>query len=92
MGLHIVLRAIGVMRIEYARVEKCGQRGVMGKYCLHFHLAQQCPDCVLRGNAIEHGMQRGIVVHGTHLALIEDNVIYDVRGSAIYIEVLSALI
>jgi hypothetical protein len=34
-------------------------------------------------------MQRGITVHGTHLALIEKNVIYDVRGTAIYIEVRS---
>ena len=59
------------MRMQHTRVEKCGQRGVMGRYCLHFHLLQSCPECLFHGNAIEFSHQRGIVVHGTHLAKVE---------------------
>jgi hypothetical protein len=56
------------------------------RYCVHFHVMQKCPTCLLRGNAVEHGHQRGIVIHGTHLTVVEDNVVYDVRGANYYIE------
>ncbi len=38
------------------------------------------------GNAYEYGHQRGTVVHGTHLARVEQNVYNDIRGANIYIE------
>jgi hypothetical protein len=31
-------------------------------------------------------MQRGLIVHGTHLSISDSNVFYDVRGSAMYVE------
>ena len=87
MGLHAILMGRGgSMRVRHARVERCGQRGVVGKYCLHFHLVGRCPSCAFEGNAIEHGHQRGIVIHGTHESHVSANVIADVRGAGIYIE------
>jgi|OrbCmetagenome_4_1107370.scaffolds.fasta_scaffold528694_1 hypothetical protein len=32
--------------------DRGGQQNHMGKYCLHFHHAGQCADCVFMGNAI----------------------------------------
>ena len=81
LGLHVVGMYGGSLRVEHTRVEKCGQRGVLGKYCLHFHLLGRCAACRLAGNAIEWGMQRGIVIHGTHEATVEANVVYDVRAA-----------
>ena len=85
-GLHTALMYGGSMSVEYARVEKCGQRGIGARYCMHLHLLGACPGCVLRGNAVEHSHQRGIVVHGTHGALVAENVLADVRGAGIYLE------
>ena len=86
-GLHTIgIGSTHVQRVEYTRVEKCGQRGSLGRYCLHFHLQSRCPSCYFRGNAIEHGHQRGIVIHGTHQARVEENVIFGVRGAGIYVE------
>lgn len=85
-GLHTMMSGNGVLKMQYSRVEKCGQRGVRGKYCMHLHFMGQCPDCLIRGNAIENGQQRGIVLHETHRATVEDNVLSDVRGSGIFIE------
>ena len=48
--------------------------------------AVQCEACVVDGLAIENGHQRAIVLHGTHLATLRDNVISGVRGASIYIE------
>lgn len=85
-GLHTMMAGRGTMVMQYTRVEKCGQRGVKGKYCMHLHYMNQCPNCLLRGNAIEFSQQRGIVVHETHRSTVEENVLSDVRGAGIYIE------
>jgi len=53
---------------------------------MHFHKMENCPDCLFKGNAIENSQQRGIIVHGTHNTLVEDNVLYNVRGANVYLE------
>ena len=44
----------GVIYINSARVEKCGKRGVKGKYYLHLHKLSDCPDYLLEDNAVEY--------------------------------------
>ncbi len=87
-GLHTIQMYGGTMKIQNTRVEKCGQRGVAGKYCFHFHKVNNCPDgdCMLKNNVAEFGTQRGIIVHGTHNAIVENNILYNVRGANVYIE------
>jgi len=86
IGLHTMQKFGGVTKIEDIRVEKCGQRGIEGKYCLHFHKMGECHDCVFKNNAIENSQQRGIIVHGTHHSTVENNVLYNVRGANVYLE------
>ena len=57
VGLHTIQMNAGVQRIQNARVEKCGQRGIEGKYCLHFHKMRECKQCLFKNNAIEFGHQ-----------------------------------
>eukprot|EP00967_Tisochrysis_lutea_P147337 scaffold279738_cov31-Tisochrysis_lutea.AAC.3 len=85
-GLHTIMAGGGLMRIEYARVEKCGQRMVKGRYCLHLHYMGDCPDCAFIGNAIEDSAQGGITIHETHSATIRSNVLWNTRGNGIYTE------
>jgi len=86
-GLHIVSHSPGgYMKIKRTRVEKCGQRGALGKYCLHFHRKGVCTECEFENNAIEDSHQRGLVIHGTHRSTVKGNVLYTVRGAGIYIE------
>lgn len=85
-GLHTVMHTGGIMQISHTRVEKCGQRGEQGRYCLHFHVLKSCPMCKFTGNAVEDSFQRGIVVHGTHNSKVEDNVLFMIRGAGIYVE------
>jgi len=85
-GLHTAAMHGGTASIQNARIEKCGQRGVEGKYCLHFHKLHDCPTCLFKNNVIENSHQRGIIVHSTHSSVVEGNVLYNVRGAGIYIE------
>ena len=87
VGLHTLVNgSSGVYNIQHTRVEKCGQRGFTGRYCIHFHFMRECRACIAHGNAVEYGQQRGIVVHATHTATVTENTLYDVRGAGIYIE------
>eukprot|EP00933_Yihiella_yeosuensis_P025705 TRINITY_DN19943_c0_g1_i1.p1 TRINITY_DN19943_c0_g1~~TRINITY_DN19943_c0_g1_i1.p1 ORF type:complete len:922 (-),score=111.75 TRINITY_DN19943_c0_g1_i1:29-2410(-) len=76
----------GIMDIRYTRVEFCGQRNLLGRYCFHFHLLGECPDCVFEGNAVVESQQVGITIHGTHRSLVESNVLWNTRGVGIYVE------
>ena len=54
-------------------------------YCLHFHVLGHCPSCLFRGNALDTSHHRGLVVHGTHDALVEGNIMWDtVRAHCIH--------
>ena len=61
---------------------------VFGKYCAHFHEHGECADgdCIFEGNAVEGGVQRGLIVHNTHLATVSHNVFHAVRGPALYVQ------
>jgi len=86
-GLHTIqANGPGYMDMRYARVEFCGQRPVMGRYCLHFHLLKKCPRCVFQGNAVVDGEHIGITVHGTHDAVVDQNVVWDAKANGLYIE------
>jgi len=86
-GLHTIQAGgSGYMDMRYTRVERCGQRPVMGRYCLHFHLMKKCSRCVFQGNAVVDGEHVGITVHGTHNSLVDQNIIWDAKANGLYIE------
>lgn len=85
-GLHTVVFGSGTYQLRYARVERCGQRGRLGRYCAHTHVLGDCPNCLFEGNAFEFGVQRALVLHGTHRAVAAHNVVSDVRGAGLYLE------
>jgi plastocyanin len=86
LGLHINHMFGGKSRMQHVRAEKCGQRGVLGKYCMHLHMMGDCPSCLFEGNAVEYSHQRAYNVHGTHRSTWRFNVATDVRGANFYIE------
>jgi len=86
-GLHTMKAGPGgAMDIRFARVEYCGQRDVLARYCMHFHQAGHCPKCIFQGNAVVESQQVGITIHGTHNATVDTNVLWDTRAVGIYTE------
>ncbi|XP_066271168.1 fibrocystin-L-like [Branchiostoma lanceolatum] len=78
--------AAATARIEYVEFENMGQAFRLGRYALHFHLSGDQSNSYARGNSIRKSFNRAIVLHGTHNARVERNVIYDIMGGAIFIE------
>jgi hypothetical protein len=83
-GIHMIFNSYA--RISGTRVEKCGQKNIKGRYCMHFHQVRDCPECLFYGNVADDGSQRGFVVHGTHQAQVRDNIVHKVKGAGIYVE------
>ena len=85
----------GVMQISNTEVSKCGRRE-LAEYCLHFHHIGDVKDAVEQGhethesyfigNSVSEGINKGITIHGTHRAPVQQNVISDQQGPGIYIE------
>jgi hypothetical protein len=85
-GLHTIAAFGAVAKMSYARIEKGGQRGNLGRYPIHLHHAKDCPECSVVGMVVHGSSQRGLVVHGTHRSLIDQNILYGVKGAGIYVE------
>nr|XP_026692211.1 fibrocystin-L-like isoform X4 [Ciona intestinalis] len=78
-------------RIEFVEITEAGQAFRLGRYPIHFHLMGNVRNGVkinnyVRGCAIHKTFNRAVTVHGTHNLLVEHNVVYDVKGGALFIE------
>jgi hypothetical protein len=82
-GVHVMAMGGALLRLENAELRNCGQSGLLGRYCSHFHLASNQPDGYIRSNSIHHSFQRAITVHGTHRAQVWNNVAYHVKGHTV---------
>ena len=72
--------------IRYTRLENCGQKNILGRYCLHFHMKSNCSNCYVKGNAVVNSAQAAITVHGTHDSTVEENVLWDSVTVGVYTE------
>ena len=84
-GHHTIASMNSEATVRFTRIERGGQRGIAGKYPLHLH-RMSSNEALVEGNAFDHSMQRGLVIHGTHGSTVSFNVFSDVRGAAMYIE------
>jgi len=90
-GGHVMIMPGGFARIEGVRFERMGQRGLRGRYALHWHfvdrlgyarpgvsgVGQWVKNCSFQG-----GFQRAVNIHGTRGVLIEGNVAHDTQNHA----------
>ena len=84
-GIVTSQRNTGVFVMENVRVENCGRLEV-GEYCTHLHVLESCVECRIAGNAIVNGVSKGITVHRTHDSIVDNNVVFNIRGVGLYVE------
>lgn len=85
-GSHLIAAHGGILRLENAELRRCGQAGVLGRYCSHFHIAGSNERSYIRSNSIHHSFQRAVTVHATHNSLVQNNVAYRVKGHTYFVE------
>ena len=85
-GMHMGAMHGGVFHVENVELTQCGQQGLLGRYCSHFHMVGDSQRSYVRFNSIHHSFQRAVTVHATNHASVRHNVAYDVFGHTIFVE------
>ncbi len=85
-GGHVMVHAGSTARMSGIEVRDMGQRGVLGRYPVHFHLMGSAPASYLRDSSVHHSANRCVTLHGTLDALISGVVAHDAVGHCFFFE------
>ena len=75
-----------VGHIEHTEITYAGQAFRLGRYPIHFHINGDMNGSYVRGCGIHHTFNRAVNIHHTDKILVENNVVYDVMGGALFLE------
>lgn len=87
-GSTIQIDGAKIIDMGRTRIDPIGPTNPLARYALHFHLANNMPNCYIRNCEIYdtvQGYRHGIVIHGPNKGLIvHDNHIHHKGGTGIY--------
>ncbi len=94
-GVHIMIMGQGAAaHVNGVEIRRGGQRGRLRRYAFHWHMLSYSGSSTLgdatgqyiKNSVINSSANRGIVVHGTNGLLIQNNILYDIKGHGIFTE------
>ncbi len=93
-GVHIMIMPSSVAHLDGVEIKRAGQRGRVRRYPFHWHMlsyrgSENLGDATgqyIQNSTINVSKNRGIVVHGTNGTLVKNNIVFDVKGHAIFTE------
>ena len=83
------------LQLDGVELRRVGQAGKVGRYPIHWHMLSYAADGSSLGDASGHfvrnssvwdSRQRCMVLHGTNGVSIQNNICYDIKGHAIFLE------
>jgi G8 domain len=86
LGGHVMLMKGSAAHIEGTEFTRLGQRNVLKRYPIHFHLMGAAAGSYLRGNSLHDLYNRCVTVHGTSDLMLEQNVAYGTTGHCFFME------
>lgn len=86
-GGHTMVMGGSTMQVRGVELTLLGQLNILGRYPIHLHLMENnCKNCYVADTSVHDTVQRGIVLHGTHGVLVQNNVVYNTVGHNIIAE------
>lgn len=85
-GGHVMILAGATAKVEGVELVNMGQRGHIGHYPIHWHLAGLVDGQYIRNSVIWRSGNRCVTVHGTRNLTVLDNVCYDHVGHGYFLE------
>ncbi|MCU0625810.1 MAG: G8 domain-containing protein [Gemmatimonadaceae bacterium] len=85
-GGHVMVMKGGTARVEGTEFHRMGQRQLLARYPMHWHMADAVPGQYFRGNSVWKSNSRCVTVHGTDELLVERNVCHDHWGHGYFLE------
>lgn len=93
-GAHILMHAPDASqkdvhaRLQNVEVTNAGQAFRLGRYAIHFHLNGDQTGSYVKNCSVHKSYNRAVNIHDTHNVLVEHNVVYDIMGGALFMQVL----
>lgn len=73
--------------IKGVEIYRGGQKSLLARYPFHWHLVQASGSGqYFSDNAVHESFNRGITIHGTDYATVENNIFYDHIGHGVFLE------
>jgi G8 domain/Right handed beta helix region len=95
-GAHVmVMNLSSSLQMNGVELRRMGQQGIVGRYPIHWHLLSYAADGSFLGDAVNHFIKnstisdskhRCMVIHGTNGITLENNICYNIKGHAIFLE------
>lgn len=96
-GVHIMVMGLNsTVQMDGVEIRRCGQRAVLGRYPFHWHMLSYTEATgafvgdtsghYFKNCAVWNSMNRAVTIHGTCGVLVQNNVAYDIKGHAYFLE------
>jgi hypothetical protein len=85
-GSHLMVMEGGEARIDGVEFNNVGQRNILRRYPVHFHMDGRAPESYLKRSSIHNSSNRCVTVHGTSGLRIQNNVCFDHVGHGFFLE------
>ena len=85
-GGHTMIMDGASMHIDGAELTRMGQEGELGRYPLHWHMLGDASGQYVTNSSIHHTYNKGMTIHGTQSAWVENNAIFETVGHTYYFE------
>jgi cell surface hyaluronidase len=85
-GGHMMIMRGSSAKIGSIELNRMGQKGLIGRYPMHWHLVGAAPGQYLTGSSIHNAYNRFFSIHGTSQLQILRNIGYETIGHGFYLE------
>ncbi len=90
-GGHLMIMAGSKAFIDGIELRNMGQKNRLGRYPFHWHLVGDAAGQYIKNSVVNGSLQRGIVIHGTKNARVENNIVYNSVGHNYAVEESSSI-
>jgi len=74
------------VRLSNIEVTNAGQAFRLGRYPVHFHMNGNMNQSYIKSSSIHSTFNRAVNIHATNYLTVENNVIYNIMGGAMFLE------
>jgi cell migration-inducing and hyaluronan-binding protein len=85
-GGQIMVMEGGNARLDGVELTRMGQKNILRRYPIHFHMLGDAPGSYLKNSSLHHTFNRCVTVHGTNRLTLQGNVCYDHLGHGYFLE------
>ncbi|CAF0819146.1 unnamed protein product [Rotaria sp. Silwood1] len=75
-----------ILRLSNIEVFNGGQAFRLGRYPVHFHMNGNMSSSYIKSSAIHQTFNRAVNIHASHYVTVENNVIFNIMGGAMFLE------